>query len=148
MNCSSLDFPFAKGRMTIQQRQVWAHDQCETIEFKEGIFYPDKRVHVQVTVNYQNSSQPSRVHEATVQWIENVNHKNFTACLTQAGRNDKPAIDFASIDWVAYQGAPRGGVAGEEKVAKWWTGTTCKTVNLPTVSYSLSIIIFSYISQY
>ena len=38
------------------------------------------------------------------------------------------------MDWVAFQGSPKGGVDGEELIADWWEGTTCKLVSLPKVS--------------
>jgi len=41
-----------------------------------------------------------------------------------------------TVDWMAYQGAPVGGVAGEVRISQWWTGTTCKAVNFPSVSHS------------
>lgn len=74
------------------------------------------------------------MHEATTPWVENVNSTQFTACVTRAGRNDYPSDSFATIDWIAHQGAPSGGVVGEEMFARWWTGTSCKTVTLPNVS--------------
>ena len=27
-----------------------------------------------------------------------------------------------------------GGVTGEVRISQWWTGTTCETVNFPSVS--------------
>ena len=44
--------------------------------------------------------------EATTSWVESVNSTQFTACVTRAGRNDYPSDSFATIDWVAHQGAP------------------------------------------
>ena len=67
-------------------------------------------------------------------WVESVNSTQFTACVTRAGRNDYPTDSFATVDLIAYQGAPPGGVAGEEKFSRWWTGTSCQTVTLPNVS--------------
>ena len=39
-----------------------------------------------------------------------------------------------TVDWIGYQGAPVGGLTGEVRVSQWWTGTTCETVNFPSVS--------------
>ena len=39
-----------------------------------------------------------------------------------------------------------GGVTGEVRMSQWWTGTTCKTVNFPSVSFfglKFSIIHFT-----
>ncbi|CAH3196320.1 unnamed protein product [Porites evermanni] len=52
-------------------------------------------------------------------------------CVTAAGRNDRFIKEFATVDWMAYQGAPDGGVAGKTRISEWWTGTQCSKVNLP-----------------
>ena len=33
--------------------------------------------------------------------------------MTSAGRNDRATQEFATVDWMAYQGAPGGGVSGK-----------------------------------
>ena len=55
-------------------------------------------------------------------------------CATQAGRNDRPSKTLATIDWMAYQGAPPGGVSDRVRIPDWWTGSTCRTINLPQVT--------------
>ena len=133
--CSFAGFPLQKGRHKFQNHPSWAEDQCEIIKFEPYIFYPHKKIYIQLTVNHVNYSDPSLVHEATTPWVESVNSTLFTACVTRAGRNDYPSDSFATVDWIAYQGAPSGGVAGEEKFSRWWTGTSCQTVTLPSVSW-------------
>ena len=98
------------------------------------MFYPDKPVHAQLTVNYINAAVPSTVHDATVTWSENVNKDNFTVCMTKTGRNDQQTNDVASVDWIAYQGSPDGAVTGKEKITQWWTGTKCTSLSFPSVS--------------
>ena len=129
-----LGFPLQKGRHQFKNQPSWAEDQCETIQFEPFIFYPHQKLFVQLTVNHVNYSDPAYVHEATTPWVENVNNTQFTACVTRAGRNDYPSDSFATVDWIAYQGAPAGGVVGENKFSRWWTGTSCETVTLPSVS--------------
>ena len=127
-------FPLQKGRHTFQNIPSWAEDQCEIIKFEPFIFYPDQKIYIQLTVNHINYSDAAVVHEATIPWVESVNSTQFTACVTRAGRNDYPTDSFATVDWVAYQSAPSGGVAAEEMFSRWWTGTTCQTVTLPKVN--------------
>lgn len=55
-------------------------------------------------------------------------------CVTTAGRNDRNSREFASVDWMAYQGAPDGGVAGKTRIPQWWTGSKCQEITLPNVS--------------
>ena len=76
-----------------------------------------------------------------VNWIEDVTYEQFTACVMAAGFNERKSRANVSIDWVAYQGAPVGGVTGEVRMSQWWTGTTCKTVNFPSVSIFFSSFI-------
>ena len=131
-------FPLQKGRHKFHNVPFWAEDQCEVIKFEPYIFYPDQKIYIQLTVNHINYSDSAVVHEATTPWVESVNSSQFTACVTRAGRNDYPADSFATVDWVAYQGAPSGGVAGEEIFSRWWTGTSCKSVTLPKVQCYLA----------
>ena len=70
---------------------------------------------MQLTVNHVNYSDASFVHEAAAVYSAT----QFTACVTRAGRNDYPADSFASVDWIAYQGAPTGGISGEELFPTW-----------------------------
>ena len=132
--CSLVGFPVQRGRHEFKNTPSWAEDQCEVIKFEPFIFYPLKVIYVQLAVNHFNYSDASFVHEATTPWVESVNSTQFTACVTRAGRNDYPTDSFATVDWVAYQGAPPGGITGEETFSRWWTGTSCQTVTLPKVT--------------
>ncbi|XP_078381917.1 uncharacterized protein LOC144664633 isoform X2 [Oculina patagonica] len=140
---SCTGFPVQKGRHEFQNVPSWAEDQCEVIKFEPYIFYPHKKIYIQLTVNHYNYSDATFVHEATTPWVESVNSSQFTACVTRAGRNDYPTDGFATIDWVSYQGAPSGGVAGEEMFSRWWTGTSCQTVTLPYGRFSYSPTVFA-----
>ena len=98
------------------------------------MFYPDKPIEAQITVNHLDTSDKSYVHDASVSWIEDVNYDKFTACVMIAGFNERMSYSNVTVDWLAYQGAPVGGVAGVQRISQWWTGTTCETVNFPSVS--------------
>ena len=93
-----------------------------------------------MSVNHANFTDPAYVHEAIVAWVEAILDSNFTVCVTQAGRNKKNNGEtLASVDWLAYQGAPVGGVSGEVDMPTWWTGTACQSVSLPSVCIVLQI---------
>ena len=93
-----------------------------------------------------NFSDPAYVHEAVVAWVEEIMENNFTVCVTQAGRNEKRNGEtFATVDWLAYQGAPDGGVSGEMDMPTWWTGTSCRTVSLPSVRGKLLLFLFFFL---
>ena len=127
-------FPSQKGRHRLRRNPAWAEAVCEQVPLAPYVFYPDKPVHIQVSVNHVNFSDPSYVHEAVVSWVEEIMDNNFTVCVTQAGRNEKRNGEtFATVDWLAYQGASDGGVSGEMDMPTWWTGTSCRTVSLPWV---------------
>ncbi|XP_074614661.1 uncharacterized protein LOC141874349 [Acropora palmata] len=125
-------FPNQKGRHRLRHYPVWAEAVCEQVPLAPYVFYPDKPVHIQVSVNHVNFSDPGYVHEAVVAWVEDILDNNFTVCVTQAGRNKRRNGEtFATVDWLAYQGAPDGGVSGEMDMPTWWTGTSCRTASLP-----------------
>ena len=111
------------------------YSHCEVIRFRPFVFYPDKPIQVQITVNHIDTSDMNYVHDAAVSWIEDVTYEQFTACVMAAGYNERKSRANVSVDWIAYQGAPVGGVTGEVRMSQWWTGTTCKTVNFPSVSF-------------
>ena len=98
------------------------------------MFYPDKPLAVQITVNHIDTSDKSYVHDAAVSWIEKVSYDRFTTCVMAAGYNERKSNANVTVDWMAYQGTPVGGVAGEVQLSQWWTGTTCSAVNFPSVS--------------
>ena len=74
------------------------------------MFYPDKPIQVQITVNHIDTRDMNYVHDAAVSWIEDVTYEQFTACVMAAGYNERKSRANVSIDWIAYQGAPVGGV--------------------------------------
>ena len=118
------------------------YSHCEIIRLKPYVFYPDKPLAVQITVNHIDTSDTSYVHDAAVSWIEKVSYDRFTTCVMAAGYNERKSNANVTVDWMAYQGAPVGGVAGEVRISQWWTGTTCSAVNFPSVS--LSFFLFFY----
>ena len=110
------------------------YSHCEAVRFRPFVFYPDKPIQVQITVNHIDTSDITYVHDAAVSWIEDVSYEQFTGCVMAAGYNERKSRANVSIDWIAYQGAPVGGVTGEVRMSQWWTGTTCETVSFPSVS--------------
>lgn len=102
-----------------------------------------RTVHVQLSVNYYSTVYTNFVHDAAVAWAEKISINNFTVCALKAGRNDRSTPDDGAtfVDYMAYQGAPAGAVAGEITLNNWWEGTTCKTISLPTVWIRFTLII-------
>ena len=105
------------------------------------MFYPDKALGVQVTVNHTETSDKSYVYDAVVSWVENVNYDRFTTCMMAAGYNERHANANVTVDWMVYQGTPVGGVADEVRLSQWWTGTTCKSVSFLSVGKMNYLII-------
>lgn len=147
--CFSLSgFPNQKGRHRLRHYPVWAEAVCEQVPLAPYVFYPDKPVHIQISINHVNFSDPGYVHDAVVAWVEDILDNNFTVCVTQAGRNERRNGEtFATVDWLAYQGAPDGGVSGEVDMPTWWTGTTCRAASLPSVGSSFILLLcrFSFL---
>ncbi|XP_073252207.1 uncharacterized protein [Porites lutea] len=134
-------FPFQRDRRHMPHVPSLGYSHCEVIRFQPFVFYPDKPIQVQITVNHIDTSDMNYVHDAAVSWIEDVTYEQFTACVMAAGYNERKSRANVSIDWIAYQGAPVGGVTGEVRMSQWWTGTTCKTVNFPSFSKEPSVFV-------
>ncbi|CAH3179090.1 unnamed protein product [Porites evermanni] len=134
-------FPFQRDRRHMPHIPSLGYSHCEVIRFRPLVFYPDKTIQVQITVNHIDTSDKTYVHDAAVSWIEDVTYEQFTACVMAAGFNERKSRANVSIDWIAYQGAPVGGVTAEVRMSQWWTGTTCKTVNFPSFSKEPSVFV-------
>ena len=124
-----------RGRTHVTEVPRWSDSHCQTVEFEPLTFYPDKPVHVQISVSHVNDT--AQVHDAAVAWVENVNVNNFTFCVMESGRNEGPPHGFATVEYMAYQGAPSGGLAGMVSIPEWWTGTKCQDVDISLVSMQL-----------
>ena len=129
----STGFPIVNGREKLLRVPKWSDSSCKTVVFPPYWFYPDKQVHVQITLNHMNLNDSVTVHHAITSWTENVNVHNFTVCAMQSGRNGYNFNPFATLDWIAYQGSPPEGLTGIIKIQKWWSGTNCADVNFPKV---------------
>ena len=106
---------------------------CEVIPLHAEKFSSDKPVHVQATVSHFNSTNSSFVQEAIATWVENVRLDQFTACFAKVGRGKRPSFAQTNFYWIAYQGAPDGGVSGQVIFPPFWSGTNCQKVILPPV---------------
>ncbi|KAJ7325630.1 hypothetical protein OS493_029493 [Desmophyllum pertusum] len=109
--------------------------KCSDISYNASNFYSLQPVHVLLTINHGGQTN-GLVHDAVNTWVENVGEGAFTACAMKSGRLEHegplpPDYGLASVDWVAFQGSPRGGLVGVELIENWWEGTTCKLVALP-----------------
>ncbi|CAH3173842.1 unnamed protein product [Porites lobata] len=135
-------FPLQRGRLHMAHIPSLGYSHCQVIRFEPFVFYPDKSIEVQITVNHMDTTDKSYVHDAAVSWIENVNNGGFTACVMAAGYNERTSYANVTVDWMAYQGAPMGGVTGELRMSQWWTGTTCATVKFPTGKFSVKPSVF------
>ena len=79
-----LGFPFQRGRRHMPHIPSLGYSHCHAIHFKPFVFYPDKPIQVQITVNHMDTSDKSYVHDAVVSWVENVNNDGLTACVMAA----------------------------------------------------------------
>lgn len=134
-------FPIERGRVDLVRVPKWTDSACETVIFPPYRFYPEKKVHVQVSVNHIKLNDSVTVHHAVTSWTENVNTKNFTVCVMQAGRKEENLNPFATVDWLAYQGAPPEGMTGTTKMQKWWSGTECADVIYPMDKFETTPVV-------
>ena len=121
-----------RGRLALRLNS--SDVQCRAAIFQKNVFNNYRRVHVQTTINYFNETGDF-VHDAAVTWTEKIYAGGFSACVLKAGRLERQTPDngLTFVDFVAYQGAPEGAVAGEESLVSWWDGTHCRSVDIPEV---------------
>ena len=126
------EFIMQRGRLALHLDT--SDVQCKSAVFENKTFNDFRRVHVQTTINYFNETG-GFVHDAAVTWTEKISSGGFSACVLKAGRLDRETPDkgLTFIDYIAYEGAPDGAVAGEESLVSWWDGTHCRLVNIPEV---------------
>ena len=139
-------FPVVRGSVDLLRVSKWTDSTCKTVDLPPYRFYPDKQVHVQVSVNHMKLNDSVTVHDAVTSWTERVNTENFTVCVMQTGRNSGESLNpFATVDWLAYQGAPPEGMAGTIKMQKWWSGTKCAHVAFPKVKREDKLLNYKYV---
>ena len=131
----SAGFPIVHGRVKLVRVSDWSDSSCQTVVFPPYRFYPNKEVQVQITLNHMNLNDSVTVHHAITSWTEKINTQNFTVCAMQSGRNGNNFNPFATVDWMAYQGALKEGTTGRIKMTKWWSGTNCADVTFPKVGF-------------
>lgn len=67
--------PIECGRINLLRVAKWSDSSCETVLFLPFRFYPEKPVHVQITVNHMNLNDSKTVHDAITSWTEIINTK-------------------------------------------------------------------------
>ncbi|CAH3162089.1 unnamed protein product, partial [Pocillopora meandrina] len=134
-------FPIVHGRVKLLRVPDWSDSSCQTVVFPPYRFYPNKEVQVQITLNHMNLNDSVTVHHAITSWTEKINTQNFTVCAMQSGRNGNNFNPFATVDWMAYQGAPTEGTTGRVKMTKWWSGTNCADVTFPKDKFKDSPVV-------
>ncbi|PFX11948.1 hypothetical protein AWC38_SpisGene24168 [Stylophora pistillata] len=82
-------FPFQRGRRHMPHIPSLGYSHCEVIRLRPFVFYPDKALEVQVTVNRIDTSGKSYVHDGTVSWAKNLNYDRLTPCAMAAGYNER-----------------------------------------------------------
>ncbi|KAJ7393390.1 hypothetical protein OS493_006362 [Desmophyllum pertusum] len=128
-------FLFYRGRVFVYLSRSEA--ECRLVSLSNTIFNVNKSIHVQLAVNYFNSSGQF-THEAAVTWTEDVSAAKFRICVLTAGRLDRlpPDSGLTYVDFIAYQGNPVGSVTGHESLVSWWDGTSCQEIVLPQGKFS------------
>ena len=97
------------------------YSHCVVIHLQPYVFYPDKPIEVQITVNHIDTSDKSYVHDAAVSWAENTNYDRFTARLWQQVSMSENRVqtsrligwrirELRSVGWQAKNGYHNGGL--------------------------------------
>ena len=95
---------------------------CTTVKFSTS-FAGVTEVKVFVSLSHEGAF--SEVHVASVPWVESVTINGFKACIVETGDGSK---NSAVVNWLAFQGSPRGLECGSVLFPLLSTGTLCKSV--------------------
>ena len=99
---------------------------CKSFAFKTPFKSADlPNAHVQTAIF---NDDKSFTYEATVSWIEQITENGFTACIETAG--PVPITRTVKLNWMAYAGSPKGGLAGSFTVPLFTTGTECVDIDI------------------
>ncbi|KAL9963121.1 hypothetical protein ACROYT_G032296 [Oculina patagonica] len=112
-------FPIAHGRVKLLRVPKWSDSSCKTVAFPPYRFYPDKQVHVQITLNHMNLNDSDKFKEAPVVlvtsehlwtgkeydaaliWTEDVTKDSFKVCLRELQNFDGKHEDI-NVNWMAF----------------------------------------------
>ena len=102
---------------------------CEKITFTKP-FSGGKQVKVLASAGHSVNSQ-ARGNGAAI-WVESADRTQFRACIYEYSNGSNTS---AEINWIAIQSAPTGTQLGTTSLDSWTTGTECKKIDFPQVSF-------------
>ena len=65
-------------------------------------------------------------------WVESEGKSHFTTCVSEYSDGSNGT---AEINWIAVQSVPHGIQVGTATLDAWTTGTECKRIDYPQVSF-------------
>ena len=102
---------------------------CKQISFTQP-FQGGKEV--KVLASFGHAANNSGHSNGAAIWVESEDANQFRACVYEYSDGSNKTAEF---NWVAMQSAPSGAQLGTTLLDSWTTGTECKRIDFPQVSF-------------
>ena len=102
---------------------------CKQISFTQP--FPGGK-EVKVLASFGHTVNNSAHSNGAAIWVESEDANQFRACVYEYSDGSNKTAEF---NWVAMQSAPSGAQLGTTLLDSWTTGTECKRINFPQVSF-------------
>ena len=102
---------------------------CEKVSFSEP-FHGGKEVKVFASFGH-SVKNPTRGDGAAI-WVESEDKNQFKTCISEYGLGSNTT---GEVNWIAVQSAPSETQIGTTSLNSWTTGTKCKRIDFPQVSF-------------
>ena len=131
---TAASFKAGKVNLTASNPGLFA---CEKVSFLEP-FHGGKEIKVFASFDH-SARNPTRGNGAAI-WVESENMREFKTCISEYGDASNSS---AEANWVAVQSVPTGTQIGSTSLDPWTTGTECKWIDFPQVSFVFPCLLFT-----
>jgi len=135
---TAASFKAGKVNVTASNPGLFA---CKKVSFPEP-FHGGKEIKVFASLGH-SARNPTRGNGAAI-WVESENIREFRTCISEYGDASNSS---AEANWVAVQSVPSGAQIGSTSLDPWTTGTECKRIDFPQVSFLLACLLFTWNSR-
>ena len=108
---------------------------CKQISFTQP--FPGGK-EVKVLASFGHAVNNSAHSNGAAIWVESEDANQFRACVYEYSDGSNKTAEF---NWVAMQSAPSGAQLGTTLLDSWTTGTECKRIDFPQVSFVVIVVV-------
>ena len=113
---------------------------CKNVSFEEPFIGGQE---IKIFISKSHATKRSTRGNGAAIWVESVNNKAFTVCLSEYGDGSSGT---SQVNWMALQSVPTGAQLGTASLNSWSGGTNCKRIAFEKVRFALFFILFNFSS--